>query len=459
MKKLTSQDYITKSFDASNAFFSIQMDSLRILERVFGEKVWENDFYFIKDGHSKCLIPKPDLEKIRGLFEKKLREYPDFFNDLYESNERKFVKFREDYVHYLDEIDTYSDSDSLREWIRNFQATSQDITGEAYITDGIGLDYEAWMPFLPITKDEFIETVIPLRPSFTKEFERHLAELKLADSPDLDAFIKSYSWIENSYATIDRFDKSRLMERLKTLSHDEAEKIVSEKVEDLTAEHREQLRSKGFDDYQLSIAISLSRAIDLHDLRKEAVYRINSILNKAYRKLLSLYDFAQEDVEIVIKGSHFAWIPELSPDELLEKSKQALTGFAWFVNGDIYFGDDASAMLPEDSSDSNITEIKGFTACKGQATGKVVVVIENADHKKVSDGCILVTTMTRPEMIPIMQKAVAFVTDDGGITCHAAIVAREMKKPCIIGTKIATKILKDGDMIEVDADTGIIRKL
>jgi pyruvate,water dikinase len=58
-----------------------------------------------------------------------------------------------------------------------------------------------------------------------------------------------------------------------------------------------------------------------------------------------------------------------------------------------------------------------------------------------------------------MEKAAAFVTDQGGITSHAAIVAREMKKPCIIGTKIATKVFKDGDIMEVDANKGIIRKI
>jgi pyruvate,water dikinase len=58
-----------------------------------------------------------------------------------------------------------------------------------------------------------------------------------------------------------------------------------------------------------------------------------------------------------------------------------------------------------------------------------------------------------------MKKAVAFVTDEGGIACHAAIVAREMKKPCIVGTKFATKSLKDGDVVEVDAYKGIIRQI
>jgi pyruvate,water dikinase len=67
--------------------------------------------------------------------------------------------------------------------------------------------------------------------------------------------------------------------------------------------------------------------------------------------------------------------------------------------------------------------------------------------------------MTTPDYVPAMNKAAAFVTDEGGITCHAAIVAREMKKPCVIATRFGTKMFKDGDLIEVDADNGIIRKI
>ena len=57
------------------------------------------------------------------------------------------------------------------------------------------------------------------------------------------------------------------------------------------------------------------------------------------------------------------------------------------------------------------------------------------------------------------EKAGAIVTDEGGLTSHAAIVSRELKIPCIVGTKIATKILKDGDIVEVDAENGIVRKI
>jgi pyruvate,water dikinase len=69
------------------------------------------------------------------------------------------------------------------------------------------------------------------------------------------------------------------------------------------------------------------------------------------------------------------------------------------------------------------------------------------------EGDILVTGMTRPEYLPFVKKCSAFITDAGGMLSHAAITARELHKPCIIGTEIATKILKDGDLIEVDATT------
>lgn len=104
-------------------------------------------------------------------------------------------------------------------------------------------------------------------------------------------------------------------------------------------------------------------------------------------------------------------------------------------------------------------KITGSIAFKGIAKGPVKVITSVDDLGKVNAGDVLVSQFTRPEYLSAMQKAVAFVTNDGGITCHAAIVARELKKPCIIGTKIATKVLKDGDMVEVDAEKGIVIKI
>lgn len=103
--------------------------------------------------------------------------------------------------------------------------------------------------------------------------------------------------------------------------------------------------------------------------------------------------------------------------------------------------------------------IRGQVAYKGKVSGVVKRIMGSAQNDKLQIGEILVTSMTMPDMTPAMKKASAFVTDEGGITCHAAIIAREMKKPCIIGTKIATKVLKDGDLVEVDANKGIVKIL
>jgi pyruvate,water dikinase len=113
---------------------------------------------------------------------------------------------------------------------------------------------------------------------------------------------------------------------------------------------------------------------------------------------------------------------------------------------------------------SNITnlygsELQGTIANAGYAKGIVKILKSTLDLSKVNYGDILVAPMTIPSFVPAMERAAAFITDEGGILCHAAIVAREMRKPCIIGTKFATKYLKDGDLVEVDAIKGFVRKI
>lgn len=107
----------------------------------------------------------------------------------------------------------------------------------------------------------------------------------------------------------------------------------------------------------------------------------------------------------------------------------------------------------------NKNGLTGQSAYKGRVSGKVRIVKRMDQANQVVSGEIIVSPMTTPDFMPAMKKAAAFVTDEGGITCHAAIIAREMKKPCLIGTKIATKILKDGDLVEVDAIAGIVKIL
>ena len=103
--------------------------------------------------------------------------------------------------------------------------------------------------------------------------------------------------------------------------------------------------------------------------------------------------------------------------------------------------------------------IKGIIGSPGYTRGKVSIVLVKNDLAKVKRGDIMVSITTHPDFVPAMRLCRAIVTDEGGILCHAAIISREIKKPCIIGTKIATKVFKDGDLVEVDANKGIVRLL
>ncbi len=101
--------------------------------------------------------------------------------------------------------------------------------------------------------------------------------------------------------------------------------------------------------------------------------------------------------------------------------------------------------------------IKGTPANKGKVIGKVKILLEYKDIFNVEKGDIIVASMTTPDYVSAMEKAIGFITDEGGITCHAAIISREFDVPCIVGTNNATQKLKNGQMIELDAYNGIVK--
>ena len=174
----------------------------------------------------------------------------------------------------------------------------------------------------------------------------------------------------------------------------------------------------------------------------------------------NIWDYSRKEFQKAIKNNE-----KINDQELKNREK----AFLFEVKDGkmkFYSGDEAikrkERLAPEEKLD--IKELKGSIACKGKAAGEVTVLswAEEDINKKMRNmkkGNILVAGQTRPFLMPAIRKAGAIVTDEGGMTSHAAIISREFNKPCIIGTKIATQVLKDGDIVEVDANKGIIRKI
>jgi phosphohistidine swiveling domain-containing protein len=180
---------------------------------------------------------------------------------------------------------------------------------------------------------------------------------------------------------------------------------------------------------------------DRSDKYYEFLGEYRPIFEEVAKKIgVSFKELAYYDVESIISG----------------KPKKIAAPFSFlYFEGKQYFSQGKFIEFDED----NKGEIRGTPAFPGIVKGRVSIVKHPSELGKVKEGDILVAQMTLPSFMSAMYKAAAIVTDEGSITCHAAIIARELKKPCIIGTKNASKILKDGDFIEVDADKGIVRKL
>jgi len=111
---------------------------------------------------------------------------------------------------------------------------------------------------------------------------------------------------------------------------------------------------------------------------------------------------------------------------------------------------------PAESGMKNKVLVRGLAASPGLVHGPVLILGENMSLDVVKKGDVLVTSMTSPDMVPAMMRAAAIVTDEGGMTCHAAIVARELGIPCVVGATNATKILTEGTLITVDGKMGVV---
>ena len=153
--------------------------------------------------------------------------------------------------------------------------------------------------------------------------------------------------------------------------------------------------------------------------------------------------------------------------KIIEKRGKIKTKFGWhfivFERGKknkIFYDSDAQELFGAlKINNQDAKEIRGMVASRGKENKirGIIKIVSNPNEQKLNQGEILVTSMTRTEFLPIMRKAKAIITNEGGIACHASIVSRELGIPCIIGTKNATKILKDGDDVEMDMNSGVIK--
>jgi excisionase family DNA binding protein len=243
----------------------------------------------------------------------------------------------------------------------------------------------------------------------------------------------------------------------------EIEKITGYASRILSQKHELDIRAEVNADKELSSWLYLvEKLVEYHDRRKEvqvkAVFWDFPVLDEIARrtgipsKLIEWCD-GEEIIQILETG-------EIDEQELNQRSLSFLYAIV-DAKHKIFSGKLADREYAKilHSDDEEVRDIQGSCASQGTVTGEAHVALSPNKAHDIKPGQILVTGMTTPDYVPAMKKAAAIITDEGGITCHAAIISREFGIPCIVGTKYATKYIKSGDVIEVRANHGVIRIL
>ena len=282
----------------------------------------------------------------------------------------------------------------------------------------------------------------------------------------LNSYIKKYFWAKTDFyqtrkVTPELLSKEAALEvkgkNIKQIKSDiEIIKSNFIKIEKEKKKLLKELKLSAQDKKDLAFA---KLVISWQDERKEEMMKL-------FYYLFSLIEDAAEYMKINYENLA-ACSPEeireilISGKNIIKKKEEMFMVFARNKKPVYFKGREAKKLLAAALATQAKGEIKGMVASRGNKniyTG-IAKIIFNPSKQQFNKGEILVTSMTRIEFVPLMRRAKAIITDEGGIACYAAIVSRELGIPCVIGTKNATKALHDGDLVEVDAYKGVVKIL
>jgi phosphohistidine swiveling domain-containing protein len=297
---------------------------------------------------------------------------------------------------------------------------------------------------------------------------KHLVSNKKLFTKRLADYQKNYFWILNNYHHSRVLSVAYFSKQLAGYSISQAQNKLKE-LSALPAEVRQEKAAIGkkykLDKKVLKIASRLSFCVWWQDLRKYYIFLANHFIDlflKEFAKRFNLkfddlhYYNCQEILDLLEKGK------KVSAAEIRTRRQNLIAHYSEKTNSLTYIvGPKAKQIIKKYmtvKAKANIKEFKGLVVSQGKTVrGRVKIITSVRDIGKLKKGEILVTPMTSPDYIMAIRRAGAIITDEGGMTCHAAIVSRELGIPCVVGTKIATKVLKDGNTVEVNTSQGKVK--
>jgi len=445
--------------------------SLRSLSEEVGDLIpfHIKDQIYIPEGNLEvCYIDESDWDNLIYYLSMKwtINNIKDY--------ETMFIKSGKDYLNYcLDmtplNFSTFSDS-KLRETYLKYQKYAVNYTSfiwTAYILSNIFVEKAEEVLKKYMNQDEIDKysssILAPVKKAATLELQDKAARLRKVTPNDVKNLYELFKWkecldIHHPPKSIDEFKEEITQYNETGLPESQSHESILE-----------QLKISDEDRKMIETAKSLAYIKDLRDdYRRQSVYHARCSIFKEIADRMSI---KIEDVSFLQEIDIIRFLDNRTVPTYIEERK---CGFMLFFSSDDLkikcVGDSIKfhkRKIDFECEHCDITtsleiaqsDVKGLTAQNGCIKGRVKIVKVKKDLEKIENGDILVAHTTNPSYTQYMLKASAFVTDEGGMSCHAAIVSREFKIPCIVGTSNATSVFKDGDFVEVNATKGYVKKL
>jgi len=455
-------------------------------------------FSFVKKDEGQWYMATNKIEELRSWVLEQCKNNPQVILDLYKIWQNDWEK----YLQLAEEIKTLNlstlNQDQFYLLFEKFFKQYVLVGSIAYITDCfMSTGTEDWLEELiakeltqlNLKEKEKISKIrtltSPVHLSFTLEAEYQLLKAAAAIVKEfgqatlsfdkikktkyyqkLKEIEQNFHWIQNNYYNVHYVSAKEFYQNIIQIiqEHKEIQFVLKEKenhLKDIKEKREELISSLSLSKYLKNVLMIARLFAKWKDIRKSGVYIGMYYFDLFLEEVSKRTKYTKEELTFSV----FNEINKILSGkdlhkELLKRKEQcffAVTTEGYFICG----GKDANKYFTFNKSEDklNVTELRGVVAATGYARGRVHIIRKTEEMKTFQTGEILVANQTTPEFVPIMKKAAAIITEQGGITSHAAIVARELKKPCIIGTRIATSALMNGEIVEVDANNGIIRKL
>lgn len=313
--------------------------------------------------------------------------------------------------------------------------------------------------------------------SFMEEYQiaraeyilRHRADLK----KELNDFVNKYKYLSVNYGGNPPLTFEEMLAQLTELAESDSDARLRQEIDSIRSKpdriKREQIHllQKYSFSSELLFDFDIMRQIGAWiDARKESMVKGSCAIWMILERISRLTEVSRQELEFYTEQEINNLLKDgerVAGDKLKKRGENSvfMTRSRHGEKADLeIFVDEDAKELARVLNYVAPGVLRGMVACsggRGTFQGAVRVVLD-VSRDGLGVGDILVTSMTRPDFLPIIKKASAIITDEGGITCHAAIVSRELGIPCVIGTKKATKILKSGDKIEINLSSGQIKK-